>query len=36
MNVSKVLGFVAVLSVSSLVAYAEGLDGSQPLMSVIK
>ena len=36
MNVLKVLGFVAVLSVASIAAHAEGLDGSQLLMSVVK
>ncbi len=32
MNVSKVLGFMAVLSAASTAANAEGLDGSQPLI----
>ncbi len=32
MNVSKVLGFVAVLSAAFTAANAEGLDGSQPLI----
>ncbi len=32
MNVSKVLGFVAVISAASTAANAEGLDGSQPLI----
>ncbi len=32
MNVSKVLGFVAVLSAASTAANAEGLDGSRPLI----
>ena len=32
MNVSKVLGFVAVLSAASTAANGEGLDGSQPLI----
>ena len=32
MNMSKVLGFVAVLSIASTAANAEGLDGSQPLI----
>ena len=32
MNVSKVLGFVAVLSAAFTAANAEGLDGSRPLI----
>ncbi len=32
MNVLEVLGFVAVLSIASTAANADGLDGSQPLI----